>query len=94
MDSTTVDRFGRVLLPKPVRKRLGIKAGDALSLEVERGRLVLKPVQAGGEWVVKNGIPTWTGPVPEEMHDIVAFIRRLRDERDRHVLGLDRGEAT
>lgn len=87
MDRTTLDRFGRILVPKPLRKRLGIKPGDALSLDVEKGRLVAKPVRPEGEWIVRDGLPMWTGPVPEETQDIVAFLKRQRDEDDRKRFG-------
>ncbi len=92
MTQTTLDKFGRILLPKPVRQRLGLKAGDSVSLDVEGSRLVVKPLRPKGEWVVKDGIPMWTGPVPEETQDIVAYLHRLRDEDDRRRIGLPLGE--
>ena len=44
-DSTTLtlDPQGRVLLPKALRQRLGLKPGDRLVALVEEGRLVLLP---------------------------------------------------
>ncbi|OLC20261.1 MAG: hypothetical protein AUH33_04055 [Chloroflexi bacterium 13_1_40CM_68_21] len=37
---TTVGETGQVTIPKPLRDRLRIRAGDVLDFVVERGRLV------------------------------------------------------
>lgn len=45
----SVRRMGNsagILLPKPVLAELGVKAGDDLSLTVEKGRVILAPVSA------------------------------------------------
>ena len=34
---------GQIVLPGPLRRRLGICAGDALTAEIEEGRIVLTP---------------------------------------------------
>ena len=81
VDSTTLDRFGRILIPKPVRDRLGLDPGDSLRIEVKGDEVVLHPVRAPSTWEVRDGFPIWTGPVPAEALDIVAFIRKQREER-------------
>lgn len=35
-----------IILPKPVLAQLGVRAGDALSLSLEKGRVVLTPAKA------------------------------------------------
>jgi AbrB family looped-hinge helix DNA binding protein len=40
---TKVSTKGQVVLPKPLRRRLGIRAGDPLDASIEAGRIVLKP---------------------------------------------------
>jgi AbrB family looped-hinge helix DNA binding protein len=40
---TTLDRFGRVLIPKSLREQLCLKADDVLELAVEDGKLTLLP---------------------------------------------------
>ncbi len=42
---TRVSTKGQVVLPGPLRRRLGIRAGDPLEAEVEDGRIVLTPRQ-------------------------------------------------
>jgi len=40
---TTVSTKGQVVLPAPLRRRLGIRAGDALEAGIEAGRITLTP---------------------------------------------------
>lgn len=40
---TTVSTKGQVVLPGPLRRRLGIRAGDRLDAAIEAGRIVLTP---------------------------------------------------
>ena len=43
---TKVSTKGQVVLPGPLRRRLGIRAGDPLEVDVESGRIVLTPRRA------------------------------------------------
>jgi AbrB family looped-hinge helix DNA binding protein len=40
---TRVSTKGQVVLPVPLRRRLGLRAGDPLDASVEEGRIVLTP---------------------------------------------------
>lgn len=40
---TRVSTKGQVVLPGPLRRRLGILAGDPLDAQIEAGRIVLTP---------------------------------------------------
>ncbi len=40
---TRVSTKGQVVLPGPLRRRLGIRAGDPLDAHIESGGIVLKP---------------------------------------------------
>jgi AbrB family looped-hinge helix DNA binding protein len=40
---TKVSTKGQVVLPSPIRRRLGIQAGDALDIHIEDGSVVLTP---------------------------------------------------
>ncbi len=44
-DKLTLDKAGRIVLPKPVRDRLRLEPGDALQLETEGERITLRPVR-------------------------------------------------
>ena len=40
---TRVSTKGQVVLPSPIRRKLGLRAGDPLDANVESGRIVLTP---------------------------------------------------
>lgn len=40
---TRVSTKGQIVLPGPVRRKLGIQTGDAMDVSVEGGRIVLMP---------------------------------------------------
>jgi AbrB family looped-hinge helix DNA binding protein len=40
---TRVSTKGQVVLPGPIRRKLGIRAGDQLDAGIEEGRIVLTP---------------------------------------------------
>lgn len=50
-----VDRAGRVVLPKPLRDRLGLGAGSRLEIDVHDGDLRLRRLDAGPVLVQKRG---------------------------------------
>ncbi|MEM2123099.1 MAG: AbrB/MazE/SpoVT family DNA-binding domain-containing protein [Candidatus Bathyarchaeia archaeon] len=41
--AVVIDRYGRVLIPKEVRERLGLEPNTALELIVKGGEIVLRP---------------------------------------------------
>jgi AbrB family looped-hinge helix DNA binding protein len=43
--TTKVSTKGQVVLPGPVRRKLGIRAGDSLEARIEGGRIVLTPLK-------------------------------------------------
>ena len=57
----TVDKAGRVVLPKPLRDRLRLRPGSRLDVVATDGGLLLTPVEQGpdlvreGEWWVSTG---------------------------------------
>ncbi len=45
--TVTIDKAGRIVIPKPVRDKLRLGAGDILALEAEDDQFVLKPIHPG-----------------------------------------------
>lgn len=78
----TVDRVGRIVVPKAVRESLGIGPGTELELQSDGAGLRLDPV-APAERVIEHadGLPL-LGPVPGAvLRD--ADVARIRDELGR-----------
>jgi len=57
---TKVSTKGQVVLPGPLRRKLGIRAGDPLDAKIEAGRIVLTP-RRGRAHKVKIVIDPSTG---------------------------------
>ena len=56
MEQLTLDQFGRVEIPEKIRQKLGINNDTKLSLKVENGQLILKPLQSELETYCEDGI--------------------------------------
>ena len=54
--ATTLDKFGRILIPKEVRDKLGLKEGTTLQIIVKKGELVIKPHDENLEKRVKDAV--------------------------------------
>ncbi|OZC01268.1 AbrB/MazE/SpoVT family DNA-binding domain-containing protein [Rubricoccus marinus] len=96
--TVTIDKFGRVLIPKPLRDRLGLSAGAEISLDVHTGgdgapSLELRAVPDAPPLVRKNGRLVYTGAIDPHGQDIVAFIREQRLARTGHLAGVDIPDA-
>jgi len=83
---TTLDRFGRIVIPKQVRDDLGLSPGSVLKLEERDEEIVLKPVAERSPLILKDGILVFTGEVEG---DLETALRRDRDERSRRLASLE-----
>jgi AbrB family looped-hinge helix DNA binding protein len=83
----TVDKAGRVVLPKPVREELNLSAGDALTLETSEDRITLRPVREHAGMRKKQGIWVLNINEPVSAADVDRTIREIRLERERSFFG-------
>jgi len=79
----TLDKAGRVVLPKPLRDELELAAGDVLDLESRGEQITLRPVRGSaplrkerGIWVYRTG-----QTLPAATTD--RTLREIREQRDR-----------
>jgi AbrB family looped-hinge helix DNA binding protein len=54
-DLIPIDKAGRIVLPKPLRKKLSLLPGDKLSVTVEGNSIKLEPAAGGGGGLVRKG---------------------------------------
>ena len=76
----TVDKAGRVVLPKPLRDRFRLRPGSSLDVDVHDDHLRLIPVSQGPALVKRGGWWVHQG-VPEAGADLVEAVQRHRNER-------------
>ena len=81
-----IDKAGRIILPKPVRERLGLQPGSALEMEETQGGILLKPCEQRPALLKKDGFWVYTGELPPGF-DVRRAIEDDREERMRKVWG-------
>jgi AbrB family looped-hinge helix DNA binding protein len=75
---TTIDRAGRVVIPKPVRDRAGLEPGAELDIEFRDGRIEIEPaavpMRLRGSVVEAEGeMPTLTSA---DVRSVLENVRR------------------
>ncbi|MDO5495779.1 MAG: AbrB/MazE/SpoVT family DNA-binding domain-containing protein [bacterium] len=78
----TIDRAGRVVIPKDVRDRLSLDQNSELEVTVEGDTVLLSPVRSAGRRIVE--VDGW--PVIESVRGIStsdADVQRWRDDVQR-----------
>jgi AbrB family looped-hinge helix DNA binding protein len=82
-DKLTLDKAGRVVLPKPLRDRLQLAPGDTLHLESEGERITLRPVRQNV--MLKKELGVWVYQGEPADTSIVDLIDRERENHLRTV---------
>jgi AbrB family looped-hinge helix DNA binding protein len=80
---TNLDRFGRVIIPKRVRDKLGLKPGAVLEVEEQGGDVLLKPVQEEPRLLERDGVLVFGG---EALGDLAESVQKHRRERLKGVM--------
>lgn len=80
----TLDKAGRVVLPKILRDELRLTAGDELKAEVKEGRITLEPVRQRGAMRKEYGIWVFDEGAPSD-ESIPDVIDREREKRIREL---------
>jgi len=83
----TVDKAGRLVLPKSVRDELQLGPGDTLELESSEDRVILRPTRGNGRMRKKHGVWVLHGGAPISPETVRRTIERVRTERERRILG-------
>jgi AbrB family looped-hinge helix DNA binding protein len=82
-----IDKAGRVVIPRPLRKELHLEPGDALGMESAGERITLRPVRGTGPLTKEHGVWVFhTGQaLPASATD--EMLQQVREERDLANLG-------
>jgi AbrB family looped-hinge helix DNA binding protein len=83
----TIDKAGRIVLPKPVRDELQLNPGDSLELESSEERITLRPARGSGRIYKKQGVWVMHAGAPLSEEVVEKTIRQLRREREEGFLG-------
>jgi AbrB family looped-hinge helix DNA binding protein len=82
-----IDKAGRVVIPKPLRKELHLEPGDALEMESAGERITLRPVRGTGPLTKEHGVWVFhtAQALPASATD--EMLQQIREERDLANLG-------
>jgi AbrB family looped-hinge helix DNA binding protein len=75
---TSMDRFGRIVIPKKILENFNLKAGSLIRIEEGEQKIILKPVRGEPNLHVKDGVLVFKGTFLEDSDDAAV---RHRDER-------------
>ena len=75
---TTLDKFGRVIIPKRLREHLGIDIKSTLNISEDGKRIVIELIQDKEPAVDRNGILVFTGNLDDKKGDLIKADRNRR----------------
>jgi AbrB family looped-hinge helix DNA binding protein len=79
--SITIDRAGRIVVPKALRERFGLHPGTELEIEAVADGLRLRARDSAPAFIEKEGVLVHHAAGPALQIDVAAFINRERDGR-------------
>ena len=83
--TVTIDRAGRVVLPKPLRDELRLEAGDSLELGLEGEQITLRPIRAKSPLRKDRGIWIFHGGGSLSVSRANELIAEAREDRNREI---------
>lgn len=75
---TTIDRFGRVVVPKELRDRFGFQPGTEIEIDEHDREIVLKQADQAAPLQDEDGVLVFAG---KAIGDISGSIRMQREKR-------------
>lgn len=77
----TLDKMGRLVVPKALRDRFALKPGDELEVTLESDGIRLCPVITASPLAEEQGILICSSEIPVTAWDLGAFIADQRNQR-------------
>ena len=78
----TLDRFGRIVIPKKIRDDFNLQAGAQINIEESEQAIILTPKHGEPNLFWKDGVLVFSGT---PMGDIGEALAEHRDERARSI---------
>ena len=75
---TTIDRFGRIVLPKKLRENFNLEPGSQIRIEESGQDIILKPIHGEPNLRLKEGILVFSGTPLKNIDNALAEHRQVR----------------
>lgn len=85
----TLDKAGRIVLPKRLRDKFNLEAGDSLEIESSGEDITLRPARGQAQLRKKHGVWVYRSGEPLSATTVRDTVREIRRERDARNLGKD-----
>lgn len=85
----TMDKAGRIVLPKPLRDEMQLQAGDTLELESAGNEIILRPTGNAGQMRKERGVWVFHSGEPLTPEMVEKTAREVQEERDRRIRSED-----
>ena len=79
---TTIDRFGRIVVPKQLRKHLGLAPGVEVEIDEREQEIVIRQTSGLFPLQTEEGVLVFNG---EAAGDIASGIHKVREERNTKI---------
>ena len=83
--TVTLDKAGRVVIPKSLRDELRLAPGDSLALATDGDLMTLRPVRSASALRKEHGIWVFRSGKKVSAADTNRALEKLRQERDREI---------
>lgn len=83
----TLDKAGRIVLPKPLRDELRLQPGDTLEIESSSEEITLRPTRGQAQLRKKHGVWVYRSGEPLSQQTVDRTVQEVRQERENHILG-------
>jgi AbrB family looped-hinge helix DNA binding protein len=94
MKAGTIDKLGRVRIPKRMRDRLELKPGSSVAFEEGDGRITLKPARRGPRLIREDGALVIVSDAEVDVSDAVEKAREARQAELRRGVNPERRCST
>jgi AbrB family looped-hinge helix DNA binding protein len=85
--TVTLDKAGRVVIPKALRDELRLASGDTLAMESNGDSVTLRPIRSASVLRKKRGIWVFHGDRKISAAETDRALEGLRQERDQEMRG-------
>ena len=85
--TVTLDKSGRIIIPKTVRDELNLEPGDTLALDSKGDQLTLRAVRPASRLRKKKGVWVLSTGRKITLADTNKVLQDIREHRDRENLG-------
>ncbi|MGH9744466.1 MAG: AbrB/MazE/SpoVT family DNA-binding domain-containing protein [Candidatus Acidiferrum sp.] len=86
----TLDKAGRIVLPKPLRDELRLSPGDALEIESSGEEITLRPLRGAAGLHKKHGVWVLSSDQPLTHAEVEKLRREVQSEREEQWTGKPR----